>query len=213
LNAPDAHISSPTSQGFSIGTSDFTVELWVKVHAEFSNGQAIYHMNEQYLVNGFRVGYVVADKQYYCNTYNSSARKNPWITTPAVIDNAWHHVACVRNSTMFSIFLDGKLTATDFIEVSLSSTSPSSIGQVEGYKNEMAYSAAPVYLSSIRFSKVARYHDNFVPERFWNIDTETVSQYLVSKPYVNNVLRDETNTANNGSGSKSVLATGCYVDF
>lgn len=201
--APDARISvDPT--GWGLGTSDFTLEFWVRHHGDFA-GNRVIGMNEDYGVDTVQV-FLDEDNQVICNTYSGSCPCGPgsgnaYVPSPPIDDGAWHHVACVRSGGEMELFFDGVSSGTDIIDVDLQAMSPVSLGRQGGYPTS---TAAPIDLGATRFSSTARYGADFVPATDWSIDGSTVSQFLTTTAFDGTTLVDESGADNTGIHDQSV---------
>jgi len=211
LTSPSARIAVDQA-GFGIAQSDFTVELWVKIHDEFTVESAekthIMMMNEGYSVNAFRVRYDPVAGAVVCNSYNGSCpcgpnTGNPELKSAVINDGEWHHVACVRSGNSVKVFTDGQLSGTDTINVSLSPSGTMSIGHASGYGDSVA---PPALLGPMQISKTARYDGNFTPSKTRSVDGNTIAQWLTSSPLGSSLI-DEAGGENGGSLHTGVIAS------
>jgi hypothetical protein len=205
---PAAHVAMP-SAGWSLGTADWTLEFWVKVHADFVNasGKLIY-MNEGYAASNVQTQ-LDDQGRVLCGTYHDACpctkgSGNLTLASAPLAAGAWHHVACVRTGGTGQLYVDGALADTDVVDVNLAANSGLSVGQPAGYPG---YTSAPVVLGPWRFSSTARYVGAaaFTPTKGWVVDPSTVSQFLVSGGLVGTTITDEAGGDNNGTVTSGVV--------
>ena len=92
---------------FEFGAGDFTVECWFKTSAGGSGGYS-----NPLIANGYTAA-ATSNWKVYCgefiNAYLFSGGTGHVVTaTTATDDDAWHHVAFVRNGPWIKLFIDGR---------------------------------------------------------------------------------------------------------
>ncbi len=128
------YVSINNSALGNFGTSNFTVEFWLKtgsisgaiIGKRPSCGHT--HFWDIIMTNGKIVCEVDQNKHYYLSLVGKSA----------INDLRWHHIAMVRNGNTVSLFIDGKLDATGTTgtgTTNVSSNAKLSIGRVCTYFN------------------------------------------------------------------------------
>jgi len=184
--------SSVASLGMGVGTGDFTFEFWIKPHGTFqgcADGVAVAQMNEDYGVNNFTCRLQENPWAVACSSYDGSVG-TPWIISAPLSNDEWHHFALTRAGGVARIFTDGLAGVSVPNTTPLVALSSLSLGRPAGYSSQCA---APVSLSALRFSKVARYpgSTSFSPQYTWPIDTSTIAQLLTDQGITNGVITDE----------------------
>ena len=160
----DDHLTVAPSSNFALGTGDFTIEMWVyftdsSLDSNGGSNRRIFCLDDvgnavdniQFAVdNGYRVNGSVF---FYSNTMIG------YLDTD--IRSGWHHLAAVRSSGTFKIFLDGneKYSAVNTQDYSPNSGSPT---PVIGYRGDGGdYNG---YISNLRIVKgTAVYTSSFIP--------------------------------------------------
>jgi len=154
---PDSKIDVTPSSAFNLGTSDFTIECFFKAastpayeifYGDHTTGGSIYiSLNETYAIT--------AEVKDTNKTHTVTLTSG---TTGDYGDSTWRHLAFVRNSSIFTLYIDGTsvATATDatFTSIDLSSATTLQAGAVAG-------STSTLYLDEFRISDIARYTSNF----------------------------------------------------
>lgn len=207
VTSPTAHLSLPNT-GWGIGTSDWTLEVWLKAHDEFAGDGILIALNESYLTNEMRFAYETATSRIHMTTYGGACpcgkgTGNLNLTSPPLSKGVWHHIAAVRTGGTGKLYVDGGVVDSDVITTQLVQQSPVAVGRPGGYPS---YTTAPVFLGPWRFSKVARYAASFAPAKTWTVDGSTVAQFLVQAGLASGALTDEAGGDNSGSGAVGLVA-------
>lgn len=157
-------IQFPDSVDWTIGTGDFTFELFVK-----SAGNGAYdQIAGQRDAAGTDLAPFTLCRNNLANTvllgYRASGGGTVSIaSTTAVFDNLWHHLAIVRNGTSYKLYIDGVADNSLTLPSGYSfydSADVFSIGRAGAYNGQ--YFAGNI--DEVRFTKgVARYTANFTP--------------------------------------------------
>jgi hypothetical protein len=116
---PNTWLSIGASGALNLGTRNFTMEFWFKIPAGASGSPYgktfVSNENNVWSAGAFSF-YGIASStvfrpSFWVNEFSSSA--------PLLIpssgdyrDNAWHHIAIVRNGSAFTMFIDGNQVAT-----------------------------------------------------------------------------------------------------
>jgi hypothetical protein len=177
FNGASSYLSIANNAGFTFGSGDFTVELFIKVNATTGSPQQVLGVWHNVLGWAWQINMDVNRYiAFTCNTNISVAA-----TAPLTSYGVWYHIAAVRSSGSIMLFLDGVLQSTTALAASVTaSTSPLVIGSVAGpttwYFNG--------WMDEIRITKgTARYTSNFVPPTGAFIDAgppDTVDPYFSS---------------------------------
>lgn len=149
------YVQFPDSNDWDFGTSDFTVETWVRFNA-FSTTVT---MIGNYL--GASLGWTFQRRDTNALVFahgDSFMITRPWSPSNGV----WYHVAACRQGTNLRLFVDGVqqgAVQTDSTNVS-GSTNPLILGalQLSGFLQYLNG-----WLDDVRITKAARYTANFTP--------------------------------------------------
>ena len=202
------------STGFALGTSDWTFEFWIRIDDGFAHGTGtnLFCQNESYAAFAIRPRYMYHPDsgdnlgRVNCNYYsNSGGPQNLEAYSAVINDGNWHHVACNYETGQVTVYTDGMAGQTDTGSPNLSATSSMAIGNPIGYGD---YQSASVSFGPIRFSRVGRYTNTFIPAMDWAVDANTVAQYLVSTGFDGSTLVDEAGGDNTGTHRQDVIAAG-----
>lgn len=154
------------SADFNFGSADFTVDFWWKskttsapadifdlfnidknsVHSAGNYGFEIYVASSLLVVATFSNG---------TNQYNATAAVN-------VLDQAWHHIAVIRNGNAFKIFVDGTVGA---VTDTISGSQNFDVNMVVEIANRFGGGETALgWIDELRVSKgIARWTSNFTP--------------------------------------------------
>lgn len=152
---------SQQSQGFTFGSSNFTIEFWMKDSGS-SGGYPLVISNNQVTDQGIWFGrYANGSTHLQVGANSNEIIVNEDIPVN-VFDGSWHHVAIVRNNDYLSVFIDG----TSQLSVLISSETvgnQSGDFYVGGAPNYGSYFTG--YLDELRITKgIARYAGSFNPQ-------------------------------------------------
>jgi hypothetical protein len=156
------YLSIPDSADFDFGSGNFTIEFWIYFS---TTGQThlICGQADSFLSNG-TIPFAcsrTATNYIIFEAYSGSTNIITLQTTSTVTSSVWYHVAIVRNSNIFKLYLNGieQQSATSSSALS-NSTNPFSIGRL-GLYNGFFFSG---YIDDFRLTKgIARYTSNFTP--------------------------------------------------
>jgi hypothetical protein len=155
-----SNLATAANPNLAFGTGDVTVEFWINTLSNSDNGlfgttnESAWNANSwsfKYAVNGIVL-------------YNGNSGGDLWnIPVGFLHDGAWHHVAIVRSSGTWQVFVDGisKGTTTTQGARSLGDNSwRFAVGSIEPSNNDLKYTG---YLSNFRLNNTALYSSNFTP--------------------------------------------------
>jgi hypothetical protein len=154
-------ITTPDLPVLRMGTFDFTFECFL-----YRVGGAVFQglctkrsANSQF--SEFAVYLGTDDKLNFTASINGASWSIALTGTTVVTANAWHHVACTRKGSTFTIWLDGVSVATGTLAGALfATTNPFSLGAL----SSIAEFSLNGYLDEVRLTKgVARYTAAFTP--------------------------------------------------
>ena len=155
LDGNSDYLNVADSAEFDFGTGNYTIEFWIYPTAfadykrPFSSSASNWHGNLIYISSAAGIGWLVGD----------SADWHSICSGPSSMSvNTWYHVACVRNGTTTTLYLNG-----------VGGTSASYTGSA-GDTNATAWNFGywghtseyyPGNMDEMRISNVARYTANF----------------------------------------------------
>ena len=164
LDGTSDYLDIPANPAFAFGTGDFTVEVFIKTAT--SSAGDVYN-RRIYMTDGptgnannniqLAINPVGGVAQVWSNSGSINVN-----STTSVTDDAWHHVAMVRNSGTVTLYVDGTSEGTpaSYTEnINLNSGSPRlRIGSYDGTQGDFNG-----YIDEVRVSRMARYTSNFTP--------------------------------------------------
>jgi len=175
FSAAIGYLSLDGSADFTVGTSDWTIDFWVRPAAT-GISQFLYDgrpsgTNGAY-IGGFYIG--SDDKIHYFA--NSSERI---VSTASVSINTWVHIALARAGTSTKLFMGGTQEGSTFTD-SINYLGPGAGRPFIGAASDGS-AALNGYIDEFRFSKgVARWTGNFTPPTSaYSIDSSRLSQKML----------------------------------
>lgn len=135
----NSYIEIPYNQSFDFGTGDFTLSAWIKTSGDgwiITRGYEDKDGERGYLLNiiGGSLGF-----------YNLSigGPGGIGVSIPVLKDNAWHHIAAVRDEYKLKLYFDGELAGSSnygAYGIDYSSSHPLYIGAIVYYSGDTAAS-------------------------------------------------------------------------
>jgi hypothetical protein len=99
------YLNLASNSAFNIGTNSFCIEFWVYTSSFPSGLTAVGLVSASYNTNVHILGFNTTGIRFYIvNSYVDS--------TTAINLNAWNHVACVRNGTTATVYINGVASGT-----------------------------------------------------------------------------------------------------
>jgi hypothetical protein len=138
---------SSTSNACSFGTGDFTVEFWFRAAAISTAYQHVVGDLSNSTTMGFG---------FYNRIYATTISVG-YTGTTFLSANQWYHYACVRQSGIMKLYLNGVVDATFSVSTNLSNTA-FTVGMQGG-----TFHPFSGYIDDLRISRFARYVSNFTP--------------------------------------------------
>ena len=169
FDGTDDYLAATFASGTAIsGTGDFTVECWINP-GNLSGSQYGRGIISLYNASGHKLLIRVSTTSpYLLNVYSAEASGTPLgtsgtnVTGSTITANTWYHVALVRQSGVFNLYLDGVLLFTNNSNTALSLSTKDKI-----YVGRSPDGASPDwvgYIDDVRITNsVARYAANFTP--------------------------------------------------
>ena len=153
--------SPATSTALVFGTGDFTLEYFINNHPNNANVNMMHPENESNTGTGYWA-HIIQDRKLRWNHQYDVA--NLWEVNASadLFDNTFHHVAIVRNSGTFKVFIDGQSRSADSGTFTDSSNYVYSSGyQIGGHGNIAGGGQLLGYLDDFRITKHAVYTTAF----------------------------------------------------
>jgi len=216
LDGSGDYLTAPDNAGFDFGSGSFTIELWIyptgtSLGALYSKATADTNGVIVAINNG------VAGRISF---YADSTGGGPWEvlvdSSTNVSFNSWSHIACVRNSNTWTIYINGVASGT-------ATNSMTPTNQAVGPSIGFFYSGLPAnyqgYLSDVRVVKgTAVYTGNFTPptapltaiantQLLLNFKNAAITD-VTSKNNLETVSSAQTSTTQSKWGGSSMLFDG-----
>lgn len=150
------YLSTP-SASWNQGTSDFTIETWVRLNA-VGISQNICMKGSTASTSGYWLQ--IGATNLVSFSMGAAAGAMTITGTTALTTGAWYHVAAVRAGNVIKLFINGVLEAS----MTLTSTPATNATVLYISRNQIGTdSFLNGWLDEFRFSLVARYSANFTP--------------------------------------------------
>jgi formylglycine-generating enzyme required for sulfatase activity len=111
FNGTSSYVTVPDDNGFNFGSSNFTVETWVKFQSLPSSGgyACIYSQSSSANSNNcFNLFYGDTEKFFYTYSIDGYTQiKVSGISNITPVVGQWYHVAVVRNGSMIDLYVNG----------------------------------------------------------------------------------------------------------
>jgi len=159
-SASDAnYLTIPANAAFDLGSGNFTIEMWV-----YKTTTGSQQFLAQVALSVSAINQSIGVGTYYDQVSFDTAVGSTYysVTTAASLTlNAWNHIACVRNGSTLTVYINGTSAGTGSVTGSLNSISaPMTIGRLGNYNGY--YTTG--YISNLRIVKgTAVYTSNFTP--------------------------------------------------
>ena len=162
LDGTGDYLTFPSSQGFAMGTGDFTFEGWVYATGSdaadatgiFQQGTSLFPTS---LTNSLAVAIRPVSATIRWHTYAKNTSQD---STATVSLNTWYHFAFVRNGTTTTLYIDGSSVITVTSDNTDYTGTFLGVGSIYGTVNTNWEG----YIDDLRITKgYARYTTNFTP--------------------------------------------------
>ena len=151
LDGTGDYLTVPSNASFAFGTGDFTVELWAYFGDLLGYSTLVGTRTAGNDTTAWTVGLTASEQLYfYTNGFN--------ITTAALAQNTWHHLAISRQSNNLRAFVNGIQSGSAISDNKNYSTNNLAIGSTTNFAQQFNG-----YIDDLRITKVARYAANFTP--------------------------------------------------
>ncbi len=158
-----AGIQTADSSDFTLGTNNFTVEAWVYSYED--QGQSRYIAGQSPSdgadANSAFGLFIDANNKPRSYVFYSGGNLD-LISSTAIAENTWYHIALVRNSNTFTLYLDGTSVASTTSSITVRDSSAKlGVGMLGEYTTNMQFKG---WISNFRFvNGSAVYTSNFTP--------------------------------------------------
>ena len=164
LETPAASVAN----GLQLGTSDFTIECWVKAKPQSNYARAMdscVYGNPNY---AFTIGTSAAEAStdLAFSTYTGATVNYLQVNFPNVLNNSWNHIAVVRSSNVLRSYVNGELISTlamPVVNQNLNFTTPIVLGAARSPSAATYSNYFSGKISNVMIVKKALYSGNFVP--------------------------------------------------
>jgi len=153
-------IRTVANPNLAIGTGDVTVEFWMNTFDNSDNG--IFGTTDEAAWNSTSWSFIYSSGAI--SLYNGNVGGVFWsISTGTLHDGNWHHVAIVRSSGTWQVFVNGVSKGTTTTQGSRSlgnNTWRFAVGCIEPSNADIKFTG---YISNFRLNNTALYSSNFTP--------------------------------------------------
>jgi hypothetical protein len=124
FNGSTSYASFATNSDLTIGTSNFTMEMWIRPTARSQTYPVLLYNN--YIGTGWSANlWQLNDRHannptkftFWCYNYNVSSAM--LVSSTSVVNNTWYHLVISRISNNFSMYLNSKLETSVTSSVSI----------------------------------------------------------------------------------------------
>ena len=153
--------NAPCSQDFVWGTADWTIEMWVYNDIAQTSNRSLMQCSTVADQGGIQLEWHSATTtlRFYDYTLESSWDEYARSSSSTPVD-AWFHMAMVRESGVFTMYIDG--TAQTAVAASSSNAMGSPTNPQFGlHRSDTGRYMKDSYLDMVRISNTARYTGNF----------------------------------------------------
>ena len=158
FNGTSSYMSIPDHADFQLGGTsggNFTVEYWQKSSSTTSS--RVWSQSGGHPTENFMRGYYLTAE--FVKVYIDSTVRNTLAPTTNISNNAWHHVALVRDGVTLRLFIDG--TQEDTQVVANNANDISGIVYIGAHNGTSEFFSGNI--DEFRLSNTARYTSNFTP--------------------------------------------------
>jgi hypothetical protein len=146
----------PNQSDLNVGTGDFTIECWINRTSAISGtgfGDVFIGKGSNNIVFDILVSTGVI-------RFGRYGGASLLVSTTAVTNNTWYHIAVTRNGTSLRLFVNGTIEASTTSSADFTSTTALRIGSDPSFGTQIFNG----YISNLRITKgIARYNANFTP--------------------------------------------------
>ena len=152
------------SSDFAFGSGDFTIEYWVNTSVKTADGvyRRMFVLDGPTGDTGANLSLNIDASSGHVIAWGGNAGPGAIVNQGVnITDGAWHHVACVRQGTSVSIYVDGSIqgTGTDSRSLFASSTAQPRLGGASSTGGRLNG-----YMQDVRIYKgIAKYTSSFSP--------------------------------------------------
>ena len=164
LSGANSYATVATDTSYNFGTNDFTLEFWFNVTAPGTAASTprlgstlVSNCDGGSTVDYFQIAYTSALKLVF--VARNSTTNIPVTGATTITTGVWHHVALVRSSGTFKLYLDGALEIEQTSSVSITKRNLIIGGFL--FTSFGSYTQGHIY--QLRVSDIARYTGSYTP--------------------------------------------------
>jgi len=172
LDGNGDYLTTGLNGSLTLGTSDHTIEGFIRLDSAINNRNTIISNNvASFTTNWMKLGVDLSGGSYYLQfiAYDYSSGGSPVITSSVALSlSTWYHVALVRSSTEWYMYIDGTQRGSNITSTAKGITAnwnANSGTQIGRYSFDNGANPGSTYydgwIDSMRISNTARYTANF----------------------------------------------------
>jgi len=155
------YVSTVDSTDWTMGSSDFTIDFWMKRYGSMSTAQYVFGQanSTNTATTASFYGYIHTDNLLKFG-FTSGSTQYLAVSSNPITDTNWHHIALVRSTNTMKLYIDGLASGSvDVTGISMNDSSNTlSIGRIGEYTSYYFNG----YIDEFRVSKgIARWTTNF----------------------------------------------------
>lgn len=172
LDGNGDYLTTGLNGSLTLGTSDHTIEGFIRLDSSVNNRNTIISNNvASFTTNWMKLGVDLSSGSYFLQftAYDFSSGGSPVITSSVALSlSTWYHVALVRSSTEWFMYIDGTQRGSNITSTAKGITAnwnANSGTQIGRYSFDNGANPGSTYfdghIDSMRISNTARYTANF----------------------------------------------------
>ena len=152
--------SSALGQGLTLGSGNFTIELWMNASSFASTRVLVNYGYEGTTQRSYLVYIDTSSNLHFAYSTNGTGNTDTTLGSTGIVTSSWIHIAIVRNNTIVTGYVNGIALATT-VNISTNTIVTSTGEFTIGSDKTNSFVG---YLDDLRVTKgVARYTANFTP--------------------------------------------------
>jgi len=149
--------------------SVWTLEIWLKPNTEVAD-QPVFRKGDEQQEHS---SYYLYATPYPRGAYNKGDGDYVMLTAETALSlDKWHHLALVNDGSYFRLFVDGSMAGE---ETSGEVPDPINAAIVIGARLGVSVLYLDGSVDEMRISSIARYNDDFTPQRLFTLDVDTLA--------------------------------------
>jgi hypothetical protein len=144
------YLTIPDSADFAFGSSDYCIEFWINTtNHGASNGTLVYQGDASGTGSSIATCIQIINGWIFFYPDYSNTPQHPINSNGALNNGAWHHIACVKEGTVYSMYVDGvRVSTTTLTWSGIDSANPLTIGAM----TSGTYNPYNGYMAELRVS-------------------------------------------------------------